>query len=81
MRPELPFIGAGAVAIIGGIKKEGHFPANGLKAVIATVALVFVASATANTKVAPLVHAIGLLVLMGAVYGTVREYQKKPVKP
>jgi len=81
MRPELPFIGAGAVAIVGGIKKEGHFPTNGLTSVMATVVLVFVASATANTRIAPLVHAIGLLVLMGATYGTVREFQKKTVKP
>jgi hypothetical protein len=77
MRPELPFLAAGAIAIVGGTKREGKFPVNGMQALIATVVLVVAASATANTRIAPLVHAIGLLLLMAAVYGTVRQYQKK----
>jgi hypothetical protein len=77
MRPELPFLAAGAVAIVGGTKREGKFPANGMQALIATVVLVVAASATANTRIAPLVHAVGLLLLMAAVYGTARQYQKK----
>ena len=80
MSPELPILAAGAISIIGGIKREGHFPTNGLNAVVGTVVLVIAASATANTRVAPLVHAIGLLVLLGAVYGTVRKFQPQPVK-
>lgn len=76
----MPFMAAGAISIIGGIKREGHFPSNGITAVVGTVVLVIFASATTNTKVAPLVHAMGLLVLLGATYGTVRKFQPAPVK-
>jgi hypothetical protein len=79
--PELPFMAAGAISIVGGVKREGHFPSNGLTAVIGTVVLVIFASATANTKVAPLVHAMGLLVLLGATFGTVRKFQAPAPKP
>lgn len=80
MSPELPFLAAGAISIVGGIKREGHLPSNSLNAVVGTVVLVIAASATANTRVAPLVHAVGLLVLLGAVYGTVRKFQPQPAK-
>jgi hypothetical protein len=75
--PELPYLAAGVVALIGGAKREGRFPDNGLKAVIATVVLVLIASATQGSKIAPLVRAIGLVVLLGAAFGTVRAYQPK----
>lgn len=71
MRPELPFIGAGAVAIVGGTIKEGHFPAKGAQAVLGTIALAVVASATADSVIAPLVHAIGLLLLLASVMAAV----------
>lgn len=77
MRPELPFLAAGATALIGGARRDGGFPDNGIRAVIATVVLVIVASATAGTKIAPLVHAIGLIAFMGALYGATREFQGK----
>ncbi len=79
MSPELPFLAAGAVAVVGGTKKYGHFPPNGLSAVIGTVVLVIAASATANTHLAPLMHAIGLLLLMGALYGATKDFQVKKV--
>ena len=75
--PELPFLGAGVVALIGGTKREGHFPVKGVSTVVGTVGLVIAASATSETRLAPLVHALGLLVLLAAVYGTVRAYQPK----
>ncbi len=75
--PEIPFLATGAVALVGGIKREGKFPQNGLYGVVATIVLVLVASATNGTRVAPLVHAVGMLTLLGSVYGTVRTYQTK----
>jgi hypothetical protein len=75
--PELPFLGAGTVAIVGGAIAEKHWPSNGLKAVIGTVALVIAASATAGTRIAPLVHAIGLLLLLTAVMAAVKQNYKK----
>jgi len=74
--PELPFIGAGVVALIGGIKREGKFPEKGVIAVVGTVLLILVAAATANTRIAPAVHAIGILTLIGSVFGTVRIFQQ-----
>lgn len=76
MNPELPFLAAGGVSVIGGAIAEKHWPANGLKAVVGTVALVVAASATANTRIAPLVHAIGLLLLLSAIIAAVKQIQK-----
>jgi dolichol kinase len=73
MQPELPFLAAGTVSIIGGAIAEKKWPANGIKAVIGTVALTIVASATATSRIAPLVHAIGLLLLLTAVMAAVKE--------
>lgn len=67
MRPEMPYLAAGIISLTASVKREGGFPSNGVTAVIATVALVIVASATANSRVAPIVRAIGLLLLMAAI--------------
>ena len=80
MRPELPFLGAGAVALIGGTARAGGFPPNGLNAVVGTTVLVLVASATAGTKIAPLIHAIGLLLLLASVMAATRQFKPKPKK-
>jgi hypothetical protein len=70
--PELPYLGAGALALVGGAIKQGHWPDHALTSVIATVVLVVFASATGDTKIAPVVRAIGLLFLMAALFGVVR---------
>lgn len=82
MRPEMPYLAAGGIAIIGGAVKEHKWPSNATKAVIGTVALTLVASATGDTRFAPLVHAVGLLLLLTAVMATVNSVQdaKKAVK-
>ncbi len=80
MNPELPFLGAGVVSIVGGAIAEKKWPANGLKAVVGTVALVIVASATAESRIAPLVHAIGLLLLLTAVMATVTHINSTKTK-
>jgi dolichol kinase len=82
MRPELPFLAAGAVAVTGGAIREHHWPANANRAVIGTVVLTVVASATASSRFAPLVHAVGLLLLLTAVMATATSIQnsKKGVK-
>lgn len=77
MRPELPFLASGAVAVIGGAIHEKKWPDNTVRSVIGTVVLVVVASATADTKVAPLVHAIGLLLLLTSIMAAVRAARKK----
>ena len=76
MKPEMPFLAAGTVAIIGGIRREHGWPHNGLTALIGTIVLVIVASATAGSKIAPLVRAIGLLLLMAAVMAAARPSKK-----
>lgn len=75
MRPELPFLAAGAVAITGGAIKEHKWPANTTNAVIGTVVLTLVASATGTSRFAPLVHAIGLLLLLATVMAAVTAVQ------
>lgn len=71
MDPEVPFIIAGVVAVVGGYAKEKGWPRNGTKAVLATGALAIVASVTAGTSLAPYVTALGWLAVAGAVYGAV----------
>lgn len=71
MRPEMSYLGAGTIAIVGGAIKNHGWPANTLHAVIGTVALVVLASATAGTRIAPLVRAVGLLLLLAAAMAAV----------
>lgn len=78
--PELPYLGAGALALTAGIIREGKWPDNSLKSIIATIVLVLFASATGDTKIAPVVRAIGLLFLMAALYGVVRASINKQAK-
>lgn len=66
MRAEMPYLAAGAIAIGGGAIKNHGWPTNTLNAVVGTVALVVFASATSDTKFAPLVRAIGLLLMLSA---------------
>jgi peptidoglycan/LPS O-acetylase OafA/YrhL len=81
MHPELPFLGAGAIALIGGAMREHGWPSNATTSIVGTVALVLVASATANTRIAPLVRAIGLLLLLTSVMAAVNAASKtKKVK-
>ena len=77
MRPEMPYLAAGTVALIGGVRREKHFPKSGIPAVVGTIILVIVASATAGTRVAPLVRAIGLLLLMAAVFSATKAFQNR----
>jgi peptidoglycan/LPS O-acetylase OafA/YrhL len=72
MRPEFPFLAAGGIALIGGAKAEGKWPDNWASVLIGTVVLVVVASATAGTKVAPLVRAIGLLLVVTTILAAVK---------
>ena len=80
MRPELPYMAAGAVAIVGGIAREGKFPSKGLNAVVGTVILVIAVSSTAGTPVAPLARAIGSLLLLASVMAAVPAFTKKGSK-
>ncbi len=80
MRPELPFLAAGTIALGAGFVREGGWPAKGAEAVIGTLALVIVASATSGSPVAPLVRAFGLLLLMVAVFAAVPAFQAAKAK-
>jgi hypothetical protein len=77
-RPEMPYLAAGAVAVIGGAVKEKAFPANGVLAITATIFLVIIVSMTSGTKIAPLLHAIGMLLLMGSIIATVTATKAVP---
>ena len=74
--PETPFLAAGAISLVGGVLAEKGFPANGVKSVMGTVVLVLVASSTANTSIAPLFHAVGMLLVLGAIIGATNHYLK-----
>lgn len=76
MNPELPFLAAGGVALVGGAIAEKKWPSNGVKALIGTVVLVIVASASTGSRIAPLVHAVGLLLLLASVIAATNEVRK-----
>lgn len=77
MRPEMPYLAAGSVAIVGGAIRENGWPSEGAQAAIGTLIMVIFASATANTKIAPLVRAIGMLLLLAATMATVKAVKTK----
>lgn len=72
-RPEIPYLAAGAVSIIGGAARDKQWPKDATRALIGTIAAVLLASASADTKLAPLVHAIGLLVLLAATMAAIKQ--------
>lgn len=80
MGPELPYLGAGIVSIVGGAIREKKWPANTAQSLVGTVVLVIAASATAETRIAPLVRAIGMLLLLAAVLAAVQSTYKKSGK-
>lgn len=73
----MPYLAAGAIAVGTGVARDGRFPNEGVTAIMGTVALVIVASATANTRIAPLVRAIGLLLLMASIMAAVNTLNRK----
>lgn len=70
-RPEFPILATGGLALAGGYAREGGFPSNGTKAILATLTLVVIASATGDTKIGPLVSAIAWLSLLGVAYAVI----------
>jgi hypothetical protein len=80
MRPEFPFLAAGAVAITGGAIREHKWPSHATNAVIGTIVLTVAASASANSRIAPLVHAIGLLLLLASVMAATLAVQNAKKK-
>lgn len=73
MRPELPYLAAGGIAVAGSAVAEKKWPDNWAGVLIGTVVLVLVASATADTKLAPLVRAIGLLLVITTIMAAVKK--------
>lgn len=65
-RPELPFLAASGIAVAGSTMAHGKLP-DLTRVMIGTIVCVLVASASGGTKVAPLVHAFGMLVLLVSV--------------
>lgn len=74
MRPEMPFLAAGAITIAGGFAREKGWPKEGAGALIGTMVLVIVASATSGGVLAPLVRAFGLMLVLVAVLASVSSF-------
>lgn len=75
---------AGGIALAGGFAKEGHWPDKGVEAVIGTLGLTLLASATQNSRIGPIVRAFAWLLLLVAVYSVVPALHhtvKQTVKP
>lgn len=77
--PELPYLAIGFVAVAGATIKNDKVPDLALPA-IGTIGLVVVTSASADTKVEPLVTAIGHLLLLSVVIATVNAVRTKTKK-
>lgn len=79
--PELPFLTAGAIAIVGGSIKNHGWPPSAPKAIIGTVVLVIAASATADSPIAPVVHALGVLLVVASLMAAVNAVQSSKKAP
>ena len=78
----LPYLGAGVLAIVAGAIRKKDWPDNTLKSTLATVALMLIAGVASQTKLAPLVKAIGMLLFFAAGMAAVRAgYEAKKRKP
>ncbi len=84
MSPETPFFASGALLFLAGVARGKAVTQNVMVAMFAVLGLAVVASATANTPVAPLVRAIGLLFLLtsgsAAILALSDESKKRKVK-
>lgn len=76
----MPYLAAGTIALAGGFVRERTWPSEGTGALIGTIVLVIVASASAETRAAPLVRAFGLLLLMISVFMAVPAFQSAQFK-
>ena len=56
---------------------ERGFPSNGMAAVIATVALVIIASATAGSRAAPIVREFGMISLLASIMAAAPIFTSK----
>ena len=74
--PELPYIAATAVAIGGATIRDGKIPDLTAPA-IGAVGLILLASATAETRFAPLVRALGFLLLLSTVIAATNVVRTK----
>lgn len=69
---------AGAVALIGGWRKEGQWPSNGYRGVIATAVLMLLMTVLDGTRIAPVARGLAYLLLMAAVFVTVGSWNNTP---
>lgn len=83
MRPELPYLGAAGVALVAATVRDGHIPSL-TRPAIAIIVLVVFASAMSRTSMAPVVDAMGKLLLLTTLtmFGAIlyRKQQKGKVK-
>ena len=79
-RPEFPILAAGGLALASGFAREGGFPKNGTKAVLATVTLVVLTSAAGDTPIGPLVTALAWLALLGVAYAAIPALTTRKVQ-
>lgn len=69
--PDHVVLAAGGLTLAGGFAREGHFPSNGVQAIVGTLGLTIIAASLKGSRVGPLVNAFAWLFLMVAVYMTV----------
>jgi hypothetical protein len=75
--PEFTILAAGAIAIAAGFKRERGWPQNGWKALAGTAILVVLASMSRKTPLGPLVHALGLVLLLASAMSAVPIFTGK----
>jgi hypothetical protein len=74
------FLAAGTLSVVGGAVRDGAWPDNGTKAVVATSGLVLVSSALSHTPARPVVESLAWLFLLVIIMATVpglRTAQRK----
>lgn len=78
MSPESPYLVSGALSLVAGARREGGWPKNGTAAVIATAIVVLMASYAGGTKAAPIVRALGIVLLLASAMATITAFRGSP---
>ena len=79
LRPEMPYLAAAGVTVAASTYASGHLPALG-KVALGVIGIIVVASATTGTKLAPVMQALGYLVLLAVLMRSATMFNKKGSK-
>lgn len=80
-KAEYMLMSAGAIALSGGFADQKRFPDNGVRIIMATMFLTFLAALASKSPIDPVVKAFSGLILLATVYAYVPAFQRAQQRP